>query len=83
MARDRQQESARRRQALGRAVRHLRQEADLSQEELGYRCDLDRTYVSGIERGVRNPTLDVIWRLAEGLDSTASELLRVAEEEAY
>lgn len=48
-------------------MREFRHRADLSQEALGYRCDLDRTYVSGIERGVRNPTLEVIWRLADGL----------------
>lgn len=56
-----------------------RRELGLSQEELGYRCGLDRTYVSGIERGVRNPTLKVVWRLAGGLDVEASELLRSAE----
>ena len=60
-------------------MRERRQELGLSQEELGYRSGLDRTYVSGIERGVRNPTLRVIWRLADGLDVKASDLLRSAE----
>ena len=66
-------------EAFGQAVRERRQEVGLSQEELGYRCSLDRTYVSGIERGVRNPTLRVIWRLADGLDVNASDLLSSAE----
>jgi len=55
-------------------------QAELSQEALGFRCDLDRTYVSGIERGVRNPTVWTIRRLALGLDTTASQLLKRAEE---
>lgn len=66
-------------EAFGQGVRERRQELGLSQEELGYRCGLDRTYVSGIERGVRNPTLKVLWRLADGLDTQASDLLRSAE----
>ncbi|HDZ3741738.1 TPA: helix-turn-helix transcriptional regulator, partial [Vibrio cholerae] len=39
-------------------VRELRKKKGLSQEELAERADLDRTYISGIERGVRNITLD-------------------------
>lgn len=39
-----------------------------SQEAFADKCGLDRTYVSGIERGVRNPTLQVINVLAKGLD---------------
>lgn len=66
-------------EAFGNAVRERRHELGLSQEELGYRCGLDRTYVSGIERGVRNPTLKVVWQLADGLEVEASALLRSAE----
>jgi transcriptional regulator with XRE-family HTH domain len=51
----------------------------LSQEALGLMSGLDRTYVSGIERGVRNPTLRIIWRLAEALSTTPSALLRASE----
>jgi len=43
----------------------------LSQEELGFDSDLDRTYISGIERGVRNPTLAVILRLSKALRARA------------
>lgn len=68
------------RAALGRAVRSFRHDLGVSQEELGYRCGLDRTYVSGIERGVRNPTLEVIWRLASGLGVKPSQLMQEAEE---
>ena len=61
----------------GRAPRTGRE--GLSQEELGFRADLDRTYVSGIERGVRNPTLMIIGRLAKALGTRPSRLLIAAE----
>ena len=66
--------------AFGAAVREFRVQLGLSQEALGFRCGLDRTYVSGIERGVRNPTVRIIYRLARGLETTGSELLRRTEE---
>ena len=65
--------------AFGAAVRARREELDLSQEELGFRSGLDRTYVSGIERGVRNPTLKIVGRLAKALGTRASKLLAAAE----
>lgn len=54
--------------AFGRAVRDIRLERCLSQEALALRCDLDRTYVSGIERGVRNPSLTNILKIASALN---------------
>ena len=59
---------------LGERVRELRLARGWSQEELGERCDLDRTYVSGIERGVRNPTLTVIASIAAGFKVSIEEL---------
>ncbi|MEX5485298.1 helix-turn-helix domain-containing protein [Proteus mirabilis] len=53
---------------FGQRVKQLRLEAGMSQEAFADRCGLDRTYISGIERGVRNPTLEVIGRIAEGLE---------------
>lgn len=54
----------------------------MSQEDLGFEADLDRTYVSGIERGVRNPTLRIIKLVADALDTRPSRLLARAEGEA-
>ena len=65
--------------AFGAALKAERKRKGLSQEKLGFECDLDRTYVSGLERGVRNPTLLVVERLAEGLKVQPSELLAAAE----
>ncbi|AMW29846.1 helix-turn-helix transcriptional regulator [Arthrospira platensis FACHB-971] len=61
--------------ALGFLIRQHRRAVGISQEELGLRCDLDRTYISGLERGVRNPSLTAIVALAEGLGITVSQLL--------
>lgn len=47
----------------------------LSQEELALEADIDRTYVSGIERGTRNPSLTMIAKLAERLNTTPAALL--------
>lgn len=52
---------------LGQRVRSLRLQANLSQEVFAEKCGLDRTYLSGVERGVRNPTLEVLYIIAVGL----------------
>lgn len=55
--------------AFGQAIRDARARRGMSQERLALMCGLDRTYISGIERGVRNPSLTNILRLAEALDT--------------
>lgn len=67
--------------AFGRVVRARRREMGLSQEALAERCDLDRTYVSGVERGRRNPTLQAVYRIGAGLEVAPSDLLRDVEKE--
>lgn len=57
-----------RRVAFGNRVRALRSKRGFSQEGFAHHIDMDRTYISGIERGKRNPTLDVILRIADGLE---------------
>ncbi|MCC5641044.1 helix-turn-helix domain-containing protein [Nostoc sp. CHAB 5844] len=59
---------------FGKSIRELRQQAGLSQEELANICGLDRTYLGGIERGERNPTLKNILLICRGLDIPASKL---------
>ncbi len=65
--------------AVGEAVRAAREKRELSQEELALRIQVDRTYISGVERGVRNPTVKMLRLIAEGLGVRASELVRQAE----
>ncbi len=55
-------------QAVAFTVRHFRKIANLSQEALADKADLDRTYISGIERGVRNITLDSLEQVIYALD---------------
>ncbi len=66
-------------QAFGAAVRARREELGLSQEALGYRAKVHRTYVSDVERGARNPTVKVIWKLADALETQPSALWEIAE----
>jgi transcriptional regulator with XRE-family HTH domain len=63
-------------QTLGRNLRRLRVERQLSQEELAELLRVHRTYVGGLERGERNPSLRVIERLAEELHIEPLDLLQ-------
>jgi transcriptional regulator with XRE-family HTH domain len=59
---------------FGRAVRRVREELKINQEEAAERCGLHRTYYSGIERGVRNVSLVNIGKVAKGLKVSLPEL---------
>lgn len=67
------------RQRLAQQTRRLRAAKGLSQAELADRAGLHRTYISGIERGVRNPTITIVARIADGLGVTIVELLAEPE----
>ena len=60
--------------ALGKNVRELREQKKLTQEALAERSGLDPSYISGIERAVRNPSVVSLARLANGLGCTVSEV---------
>lgn len=62
-------------QKLGKKIRQLRTDLELTQEKLGEMTSLDRTYISGIERGIRNPSIAAIERLAKALKVKASDLV--------
>ncbi len=68
------------RQVFGTNVRWLRLEKGLSQEEFGFAAGIDRTYVSGVERGLRNPSLLLAAKFASGLGVELFELLRPADQ---
>lgn len=65
--------------AFGSRVKAIRLEQGISQEQLGQLAELDRTYISGIERGLRNVSLINIERLAAALDIEPAELLKFSE----
>ena len=64
---------------LGLAVVGLRESAGLTQEALGHLAGLHPTYISGIERGVRNPTVVSLLALTRAMEATPAQLLRRAE----
>jgi transcriptional regulator with XRE-family HTH domain len=60
---------------FGEMVRMLREARGWSQEELAAQAELHRTYVGGVERGERNPTLLIVFKLARALGVPAATLL--------
>ena len=61
--------------AFGKALRQRRKEIGLSQEKLAEICELDRTYISMLERGIHQPSLTIFLRLAHALEISPSSLL--------
>ena len=60
---------------FGLRLQALRSAKGWSQEELAYQADVHRTYLSGLERGVRNPTITVVEKIVKALGCTWSDLL--------
>ena len=65
---------------FGEILRERRGEKGLSQEKLAYECNLDRTYISMLERGLKQPSLTVVLRLAQALQAPASDMVASVEE---
>ena len=65
---------------LGLNVRKRREEKELTQEALAERADLDPTYISGIERGMRNPSVLSVLRIAKALGITTSKLMEKVDD---
>ena len=63
------------REVFARNLRRYRRAAKLSQEELAHRSDIDRTYISSLERGVYAASIDVVDRLATALEIQTADLL--------
>jgi transcriptional regulator with XRE-family HTH domain len=59
---------------FGENVRQCREQRSWTQEQLAEKADLDQTFISGIERGSRNPTIITVNKLARALKITVSEL---------
>lgn len=65
---------------LGNVLRKAREDAGLTQEQLSFEAELDRTYISHLENDKKSPTVDVLFRIANALGVRASELLALVEE---
>jgi transcriptional regulator with XRE-family HTH domain len=68
------------RKRLGRRLQRLRRLRGLTQEQLAERIDINPKYLSSVERGEENPTLDLFLRLAEGLQVELPALFQYAQE---
>lgn len=58
---------------VGKRIKELRQKYGISQEEFAFRCNLDRTYITSLERGKRNVSLENLEKIAKAFDMTLSQ----------
>lgn len=65
--------------AIGRVIRELRLEKDLSQEKLAELCNLDRSYYSELERGEKTMSIRTLYKIAKGLEIKPSNLMKKFE----
>ena len=65
--------------AIGVVVRELRDQAGLSQERLSADCGFDRTYISRVERGIINPAVSRLWRIADAMETPLSQFAKRME----
>ncbi|MCY9663710.1 helix-turn-helix domain-containing protein [Paenibacillus alginolyticus] len=65
--------------AFAKILKTLRINNMLSQEELAFRSDLDRTYISMLERSIHQPTISTIFALSRALNIKASEMIKLVE----
>lgn len=68
---------------FGKVLRKLREEKKISQEQLAHLSELDRTYISLLERGKRRPTINTLFALSQPLGLKPSEFLWEMEKELY
>lgn len=66
-------------ETFGKVLRELREANHISQEKFAEYCDLDRTYISLLERGKRQPTITTIFKLAKALNISPSKLIAKVE----
>lgn len=64
---------------LGQSIRKHRERLELTQEQLAEKSETHRTYLADIERGVRNPSIETVRRLAKALEVPISVIFQTAE----
>jgi transcriptional regulator with XRE-family HTH domain len=65
---------------VGKRIRNLREGKRISQEVLAEKSSLHRTYISGVERGLRNPSLKSLHRIAKGLGVGVLDLFQIIKD---
>ena len=66
---------------VGKVIQRYREKKGLSQEVVSGFADIGRTHLSAIERGVRKPTLDTFFKIAEAMEIAPHELMKLIEQE--
>ena len=66
-------------QIFGSILKEVRNQKNISQNELANLAELDRTYISLLERGLRQPTIETVFKIAEALNIKASTLIQKIE----
>lgn len=61
---------------LGQRIKRLRKEKGMTQEDLAFKVDVDRSYMGFVERGEKNPTLDKLIKIAQSLNISLPELFK-------
>ncbi len=69
--------------AFGKVLREYREKAALSQEKLAFEAEVDRTYISLLERGLRQPTLETLFKLAAVLGVAPATLISKTASQLY
>jgi transcriptional regulator with XRE-family HTH domain len=81
--RDRKQPASDLCEAFGVAIAELRNSQNMSQEDFAHHCKINRTHMTSIEKGRISVGLDIINRLAKGLNMTITDLMLIAEKKQY
>lgn len=68
---------------FAKVLKSLRIKGMMSQEELAFRSDLDRTYISMLERGIHQPTISTLFALSRALNMKPSDMVRLVEIEFF
>ena len=63
-------------------LRRLRKQKGLSQEQLGFKADLHRTYISQLERGLKSPSLKTLYKITSILEISLSDFMKLVEQES-
>lgn len=64
---------------LGDLLRKAREKADLTQEELAFRAEVDRTYISQLEHDKKSPTVDMLFRLCRAMQASPGRIITALE----
>ncbi len=65
---------------FGEVLKELRKEAGISQEDLANECELDRSFISMLERGLRMPTIETVFKLSKALQKRPFEITKILEQ---